>query len=120
MSVGRDEPRAARYAAAALIGGCLIDPAAVGEAAAIVGVDDFPGPWSREVFGAMLALHHRGQPWDFVHLVAELEARGTLDRIGEARLIEAVNRCPTSAHVEAYARQLKQAGGAPPPGVIDL
>lgn len=98
-------------AASAVIGACLIDPETVDAVAGVLGPEDFPTAAGREVFAAMLALRGRGRPTDFVLVCAELERRGTLDDVGEDRLMEAMNRCPSSLHALDYAGVLADRGG---------
>jgi replicative DNA helicase len=96
-------------AEAALIGGLLIDGEAIGSVAAIVGAQDITAPRWREVYAAMLALQGRGTAVDYVTVADELAARGTLERVGEANLTAAINRCPTSAYLLHYARTVARA-----------
>lgn len=99
--------RSARLALNALIGGLLIDGDAVLGVSHILPVEDVDAPKAREAYAAMVALAERGEPVDFVTVCAELEKRGTLEKVGEADLIDTINRCPTSLHVEHYARVVR-------------
>jgi replicative DNA helicase len=96
-------------AEAPVVGGLLIDGGAVAEVAGVVGVDDFTSPRWREVYAAMLALHARGVAVDYVTVACELEARGTLTRVGEANLTDVINRCPSSLYLLHYARTVARA-----------
>jgi replicative DNA helicase len=96
-------------AEAALIGGLLIDGAAIAPVRSIVGPEDITAPRWREVYAAMLALEARGTAVDYVTVADELDARGTLERVGEANLTAAINRCPTSAYLLHYARTVARA-----------
>jgi replicative DNA helicase len=99
---------AVRHALNALLGGLLIDGEATLGVSLILPVDAVTEPRAREAYAAMVALAERGEPVDFVTVCCELERRGTLETVGEARLIETINRCPTSLYVEDYARIVRQ------------
>jgi replicative DNA helicase len=96
-------------AEAALIGGLLIDGAAIGPARSIVAPQDLARPRWREVYAAMLALDERGVAVDYVAVADELDARGTLGWVGEANLTAAINLCPTSAYLMHHARAITRA-----------
>lgn len=96
-------------AEAALIGGLLIDGEAITPVAGLVGPEDITGPRWREVYAAMLALRERATVVDYVSVCDELDARGTLERVGEANLTAAINLCPTSAYLLHYARAVARA-----------
>lgn len=97
--------RAAARAERALLGSLLVDPEAISRVAAVVGVEDLSAPKLRLVYEAMLALHARGTPPDYVVLCAEMEARGTLDQVGgDGAVSFLVNEAPTSLYVDHYAR----------------
>lgn len=114
--------RAMRQAVNALLGGLLIDGDAVLGVSLILPVEAVPIDRAREAYAAMVALAERGEHVDYVTVCAELERRGTLEQVGEAALIETINRCPSSLYVEDYAaflaedakrRRLPQASGLP-------
>lgn len=89
-------------AEASVLGACLIDPDAVARVASIVQSKDFYDERHQEVFSAMLALHNRGIPVDFVVLCDELGER--LQHIEPAYLTDLINTVPTSIHADHYAR----------------
>lgn len=99
--------QATRLALNALIGGLLIDGDAVLGISAVLPVDRINEPRAREAYAAMVALAERDEHVDFVTVCAELERRGTLAQVGEARLIETINRCPSSLYVEDYAKVVR-------------
>lgn len=56
------------------------------------------------IFRAILALHERGEPADYILVVAELRESGQLDNAGgPAKLTELIGRCPTSVYATHYA-----------------
>jgi replicative DNA helicase len=94
----------------ALLGALLIDPDALGRVRGLVAAEDFAGARGRAVYGAMCALHDRGEPCDYVLLEAELERRGELGKVVPAA--DVIGLClhtPTSLHAEAYARVVREA-----------
>ena len=99
----------------ALIGGLLIDPDALEAVAGIVALEDFTRPAGRAIYAAMLALHDRGMAVDYVTVASEIERGPGFAAIGgPATLAGLINECPTSLHVQTYAKRVKEASLAPP------
>lgn len=94
----------------AVLGSLLIDPDALYRVASFLRPEDFYIKKNGWIYEAILALHERREPVDFVTLRNELEARGLLEEVGGvaylARLIDTV---PTAIHVEAYGRIVEEA-----------
>ncbi|HID89368.1 MAG TPA: replicative DNA helicase [Anaerolineae bacterium] len=94
----------------AVLGSLLIDPEALFRVAPFLRPEDFYIRKNGWIYEAILALHERREPIDFVTLCTELEARGQLEEVGGAayitRLIDAV---PSAIHVEAYGRLVEEA-----------
>jgi replicative DNA helicase len=90
----------------ALLGSLLIDPQAIHEVAGIVNPTDFRGPKGRAIYQAILNVHARGWPVDFVLVSLELAESGALDRIGTADLAGLASHVCSSLHAVAYARAL--------------
>lgn len=87
-----------------VLGSLLIDPKAIITVASFLSPDDFYRDMHGQVYEAMLALHERREPLDFVTVCDELERRETLERVGGAAyLTSLINMVPTSIHVEHYA-----------------
>ncbi len=87
-----------------VLGSILIDPDAIIRVAPFLRPDDFYREAHGMVYSAMLALHERREPSDFVTLSDELERRGELEQIGGAAyLTTLLNSVPTAIHVEHYA-----------------
>ncbi len=88
----------------AVLGSLLIDPDAVIRVVAFLHPDDFYIVKNGWVYEAILHLHERRQPADFVTLCDELERRGQLAEVGGAAYVTSlINAVPTSIHVEHYA-----------------
>jgi replicative DNA helicase len=94
----------------ALLGALVIDPEALEAVAHVVQTADFTDVRAAAAYAAMLRLHHAGRPVDFVLLADELERSGELKRLGTAFLVSVSSSCPTSLHVDHYARLVAEAG----------
>ncbi len=89
----------------AVLGSLLIDPDAIIKVSTTLQDGDFyrePHQW---IFRALLALHERREPADFVTLVDELERNEQLEEIGgPAYITQLINSTPTAIYVDHYAR----------------
>jgi replicative DNA helicase len=89
----------------AVLGALLIDPDAIIRAAPIVRAEDFYLEKHAWIYQAIMALHERREPIDFLTVVSELERLGKLNDLGGAAYITAlINAVPTAIHVETYAQ----------------
>ena len=89
----------------AVLGALLIDPDAVTKIASFVRAEDFYRERHAWIFSALMALHERREPADFVTLVDELERQEQLEAIGgPAYITELINSTPTAIYVDFYAR----------------
>ncbi len=94
----------------ALLGALLIDPEALFRVGHFLHATDFYVPKNGWVYQAILDLHERRQPIDFVTLRNELETRGQLDEVGGAAYIaQLISAVPTAIHVEAYGHIVEEA-----------
>jgi len=94
----------------AVIGSLLLDREAIIELAPFLQASDFYNEGHGEVYAAVLSLYERGEPADSVTLTAELERRGTLERVGGlSALTGLARRTPTASHVVYYARLVEKA-----------
>lgn len=92
-----------------VLGSVLIDNEAIGQIIDIIDPDDFYREGHQAIFRAMLNLYERREPTDLVTLTAELGKLQKLDLVGGlAYLSQLVDRIPTSAHVMAYAKIIKE------------
>lgn len=88
----------------AVLGSLLIDPDAVIKVASFLEPDDFYREKNSWIYQAILDLHERREPADFVTLVDELERRDQLQQVGGTVYITSlINSVPTAVHVEHYA-----------------
>jgi replicative DNA helicase len=92
-------------AESAVLGSLLIDPDAILQVAPFLQAEDFYRETHALIYQAILDLHERREPADFVTLSDELERRGELAQVGGAAYLTAlINAVPTSIHAEYYGR----------------
>ncbi len=88
----------------AVLGSLLIDPDAIIKVASFLKPDDFYREKNGWIYQAILDLHERREPADFITLVDELERRDQIQQVGGAAYITSlINSVPTAVHVEHYA-----------------
>lgn len=103
MTVERLQPQNIE-AERSVLGSLLIDRDAVIKIAPFLQAEDFYLETHGRIYAAILDLHERREPPDFVTLCDELERRGQLEFVGGASyLTSLINSVPTSIHVEYYA-----------------
>src|SRR5262245_16964976 len=91
-----------------VIGGILLDNAALDRAIELLIPEDFYREAHRKIMRAMLALSERHEPVDLVTLADALRSRNELQEVGGASyLAELVERVPTAANVAYYAKIVK-------------
>lgn len=89
----------------AVLGSLLVDPDAIIKVASSLRDSDFFRQPHQSIYSALLALHERREPADFVTLVDELERNGNLSEAGGmGYLAELMNRTPSAIYVDHYAR----------------
>jgi replicative DNA helicase len=87
----------------AVLGSLLIDPEALYRVSPFLRPDDFYLQKNGWIYEAILALHERREPIDFVTLCDELERQEKLEEIGGAAYVtHLINAVPSAIHVEAY------------------
>ena len=86
-----------------ILGSLLIDPDAIMKVSSFLRPGDFYREAHQRIYGAVLALHERRMPADFVTVVDEMARQEQLDFIGgPAYLTSLLNMVPTSVNVEYY------------------
>ncbi len=89
----------------AVLGSLLIDPDAIIKIASSLRDSDFYRERHQWIYSALLTLHERREPADFVTLVDELERNEQLEAVGgPAYITELINSTPTAIYVDHYAR----------------
>lgn len=92
----------------AVLGGILIDNAAISDVAEVIQPKHFYFDENKLIYEAILGLFDKNQPIDVVTVAAQLKADGNLGKIGETSyLAELIDSVPTSAYVKHYAEIVK-------------
>jgi len=87
-----------------VLGSLLLDREAIIKIAPFLQPEDFYREAHGQIYAAILDLHERREPADFVTLCDELERQGRLEAVGgPAYLTSLINSVPTAIHVEHYA-----------------
>jgi replicative DNA helicase len=104
------DPNLSRLAPQALdaevsvLGSILIDGSSLPAVKARLQAIDFYRGEHAVIYGAMVALHRRGQPIDLTTVSEELERYGRLQHIGgRGALAALMNAVPSAVHVTTYA-----------------
>jgi replicative DNA helicase len=86
-----------------VLGSLLIDPEAILKVTSLLRPADFYRETHALIYKAIVDLHERRQPADFVTLCDELERRKQLEQVGgPGYLTSLINAVPTSVHVQYY------------------
>jgi replicative DNA helicase len=105
--IGRTPPQNLE-AEQSVLGAILIDKDAIVKVAEFLFSEHFYRDIHAEVYNAVLSLYEKREPADIVTVTDELKLRGMYEKVGGAGyLTTLVNFVPTSAHVEHYARIVK-------------
>lgn len=92
----------------AVLGGCLLDNAALYAALEHLGPDDFYKSAHKLLFETIVALNERGEPADILTVTDALRRSGDLDLAGGAAYVSALPEfVPTTANIAAHARIVK-------------
>jgi replicative DNA helicase len=92
----------------AVLGGILIDNAAITDVAEIIQPKHFYFQEHKLIYEAILGLFDKNQPIDVVTVTSQLKADGHLVSIGDASYLgELIDSVPTSAYVKHYAEIVK-------------
>ncbi len=94
----------------AVLGALMIDPEGLFRVLSFLRAEDFYLQKHRWIYEAILAIHERRDPIDFLTLTTELESRGQLASVGGAAYVShLLNVVPSAINVESYARLVEQA-----------
>jgi replicative DNA helicase len=93
----------------AVNGAILLNREAILAVAAWLEPDHFYSQEQAWIYGAARACYARRVPPDYQTVAAELAAQGHLDQVGGSlALMEVVDSCPTSYHIEHYAHVVER------------
>jgi len=88
-----------------ILGAIMIDKDAIVAVAEFLRPEHFYNPHHASIYEALLELYEERQPIDIITLKEKLKSKKLLSKVGGAGyLTELVNGVPTSAHVEQYAK----------------
>lgn len=89
----------------AVLGAILIDTDALYQVLPFLHADDFFIVRHRWIWEALVNLHERRDPIDYLTVVSELEQMGRLKEIGGAAyILSLINKTPTALNAEGYGR----------------
>lgn len=89
----------------AVLGAVLINPDALFEVLGFLNTEDFFIVRHAWIYEALIALHERRDPIDYLTVVAELEQVGRLAETGGAAyILKIINHTPSSLNCEGYGR----------------
>ncbi|MBI2601104.1 replicative DNA helicase [Candidatus Daviesbacteria bacterium] len=110
MSVSTKLPPQNIEAEQSLLGALLIDKDAIVRIAELINPTNFYRTEQHgSIYAAIQSLFDKREPIDLVTLTEELKRKGVYDKVGgSAYLTSLVNTVPTSAHIEQYARIVKE------------
>ncbi|MEA3369498.1 MAG: replicative DNA helicase [Candidatus Ratteibacteria bacterium] len=92
-----------------VLGCMLLEEDAIGRAVEILSPQSFYKDGHQKIFAAILDLYERREAIDLITLTAKLKKLGQLDEVaGAAYLTSLINSVPTSAHLEYYAKIVKE------------
>ena len=94
----------------AVLGSMLIDNQTIPDVAQLLQKGDFYSPDHQVIYEAILGLFDQGKPVDILLLTEDLRQREALERVGGPNaLVAIVERVPSAANAEYYARIVHQA-----------
>ncbi len=89
----------------AVLGSILINPEALFEVLSFLHAEDFFIVRHGWIWEAMLSLHERRDPIDYLTVVNELEQLGRLSEVGGAAyILSLINKTPSALNIEGYGR----------------
>ena len=93
----------------ALLGGLLLDNAAIDRVVELVSAEDFYREAHRKIFKAILDLTNRSEPVDLLTLSEGLKSKGEIAEVGGAAyLSELTDRAVSAANTAYYARIIRE------------
>lgn len=92
-----------------VLGAIFIDPEAAGKAIEHLRPEDFYVEAHQQIYRTVLKLFEEGKPIDVVMVGEALRNQGIIEAVGGlAYLMEIAAMVPTSAHIEHYARMVRE------------
>lgn len=92
-----------------VLGALMLDKNAVINAADILREEDFYKPAHSKIYQIILNLYEKREPIDILSVTEKLKSEGVLKEIGgQSYLTKLIESVPSSAHVEHYAKIVKE------------
>ncbi len=93
----------------AVLGALLIDPEGIFRVLPFLRAEDFYLQKHRWIYEAIVRIHDRRDPIDFLTLTTELEQREQLEAVGGAVYIsQLINAVPSAINIESYGKLVEQ------------
>jgi replicative DNA helicase len=93
----------------AVLGALLIDPEGIYRVLPFLRAEDFYLQKHRWIYEAVVRIHERRDPLDFLTLTTDLEQREQLESVGGAAYIsQLINAVPSAIGIESYGRMVEQ------------
>jgi replicative DNA helicase len=106
-----EKPDSIRAVETAMLGGLLLDPKQIPEIKEALPPADFYSKQNQIIYEILTGMEPEEVCLELV--IAALSKAGTLEEAGgEVYLVELLEATPTSAHVKAHAREIREAAGA--------
>lgn len=87
-----------------VLGGLMLDPAAMNRVGDLLAEDDFYQQSHRMIYSAIAELHRSGRPFDAITIGEAMQSAGTANKAGGAEyLIDLVSNTPSAANIRAWA-----------------
>ena len=92
-----------------VLGALFLDPDAIAKVAEMLEADDFYDPTYKRVYEAARRLYDSQTPVDFITVTEALQEDEKIQSVGgSAFLAELAADVPTSSHIEAYAKRVRE------------
>lgn len=92
-----------------VLGSCMLDNFAIAKITDIIDPEDFYHPQNKIIYSALLTLFEKGEPIDIITVSSLLKKQNKLKNTGGTEyLASLINKVPTAAHVEDYAKIVKE------------
>ncbi len=93
----------------AVLGALLIDPEGIFRVLSFLRAEDFYLQKHRWIYDAIVHIHERREPIDFLTLTTVLDQREQLEAVGSAAYISQLfNAVPSAINIESYGRMVEQ------------
>jgi replicative DNA helicase len=96
-------------AESSVIGALMLDKDSILKIADIISPEDFYHPKHQKIYEAIVQLFEKGEPIDILTVSNKLKEKNNIQDIGGSDyLTELIDKVPTSAHIDHYAKIVKE------------